>query len=281
MKSKNENRLQQKTKLMNFKQVETKNLPINEHDEKFLLPEENLSMGNSTLENEALHTDSQNVLYNLTRIIKDLETRRRDQEKMYRIMVMSEGRYRVIFSSSSDFAFSVKIIGSKKYGVEWASPWFEQEMGFSFSNLLDEDKCRNHIHQDDLNSFRNSLNGLCEGKISSNEIRLVKQGGETSWYQFLLYPTNDDLCNLIKFCGVCSNVSQKKRNEHELIDQNRDLEKRIQEYSVQLDLAVRNLQKEIDNRIIAENKLKMLEERFGLLIESNFNFGSSYNRKSN
>lgn len=203
-----------------------------------------------------------------TSVISRLQNEIKEKVKIQESLLASEERYRIISEVSTDFAFQVDVDENGERKLDWISPGFEKEMGYSFDKLVHNTYWQKHIHFDDHKLRKHIYNQINLGKSGQYEIRTFKGDGEICWLGLVIYPVFDRKKNrTVKYYGSIQDITEQKKVELELQQVNSELELRVQERTTQIENAVKNLQNEISQRIAIEEKLIESEKRYRKLIE--------------
>jgi PAS domain S-box-containing protein len=80
------------------------------------------------------------------------------------------------------------------------------------------------LHGDDAEEFENWWRGLQNsGKAGQTELRLRRFDGEYRWFQISAAPFRDEQGNLVRWCGINTDIDDHKRAEQELRQKQEDL----------------------------------------------------------
>jgi PAS domain S-box-containing protein len=80
------------------------------------------------------------------------------------------------------------------------------------------------IHPDDLSHlFERWAGFLASGRANAVEVRLRRHDGVYRWFLFSAAPIADDAGQIIKWCGINTDIDDRKRAEEALVASERDL----------------------------------------------------------
>jgi formate hydrogenlyase transcriptional activator len=80
------------------------------------------------------------------------------------------------------------------------------------------------LHRDEVEEFENWWQGLQNsGKPGQTELRLRRFDGEYRWFQISAAPIHDEQGNLVRWCGVNTDIDDRKRAEQKLRKNEEDL----------------------------------------------------------
>jgi PAS domain S-box-containing protein len=80
------------------------------------------------------------------------------------------------------------------------------------------------LHRDEVEDFEKRWQGLQNsGKPGQTELRLRRFDGEYRWFQISAAPIHDDQGNLVRWCGINTDIDDRKRAEQKLKKNEEDL----------------------------------------------------------
>ncbi len=181
----------------------------------------------------------------------------------------SEERYRIISQITSDYAYCASIDNDDNVEINWSTPGFEEEMGYSIASLVGKETWKTHVYHKDYSAIENAVNLLLTGVEVKTEARFIKSNNQLLWFSICLTPVYDEKHKrIIKYYGALQNINLRKDAELQLQQINDELEIRVQERTSQLEAAVESLQLEIAQRIESDSKLKESQDRHRVFIET-------------
>lgn len=101
----------------------------------------------------------------------------------------------------------------------------------------------------------------------TSEFEMIHKNGSTFWAEMTMNPFYDETGNIRGIMGVTRGISERKRAEEQLRRHQEHLEEQVKERTRELSLVVERLMKEITDRMEAEDRLRMSEERFRTYFE--------------
>lgn len=119
-----------------------------------------------------------------------------------------------------------------------------------------------HIHPDDRVAVQQQLDAaLATGVPTAARFRVIQPDGSVRWLQVHGQGVADAQGQLVRLLGVAGDITERIQLEGELQTLNADLERRVRERTLDLELANRALRNEIDDRERAEAALRE-QQRF-------------------
>lgn len=183
-----------------------------------------------------------------------------ERQKTSEVLRESEERYRVLVSALPDF-----IVVHKAGVIVFVNNIVKELLGYTPDEVVGRNifefispETRPAVEE----NFRKRLNNE---NVSSYEIELVKSSGEK-----LIVETRGTLIKYGEetlFLNVLTNITERKAFEKALQTANEELEMRVSERTSELIDAIEQLQKQIQERKLAEESLRESEEKFKALAE--------------
>ncbi|MEI6435695.1 MAG: PAS domain S-box protein [Bacteroidota bacterium] len=123
------------------------------------------------------------------------------------------------------------------------------------------------VHPDDKHLIDEKLTEIYQNrKPTSVDLRLILPDGKPKWVQNNIVPEFDG-DTLITLKGVNIDITDKKLAEQKIRDLNETLEKRIIERTAQLTETNKNLENEIEKRMLIEAELELRKQRLADIIK--------------
>lgn len=127
---------------------------------------------------------------------------------------ISEEKYRLISSITSDYMFSTMVDANGNLEVTWIAGAFEQITGYSVEEYKARGGWRSILHPDDVLKDMKDMAQLQENKMVITEIRTLKKSGEISWVKVYAHPVWDEKKNcLVGIYGAVQDISERKKTE--------------------------------------------------------------------
>jgi PAS domain S-box-containing protein len=181
----------------------------------------------------------------------------------------SEERYRLISTITSDYMFSTIVQPDGSLDLNWVAGAFENITGYSMEEYKEKGGWRAAVHPDDVERDKADMANLLANKNVVTEIRTLKKSGDVLWVKVYAHPVWDKNKNCLSgIYGAVQDISERKKAEEETNRLNKDLEKLVKERTSELEKTNINLEKEIRERLKAEELIKrQLQEKEVLLKE--------------
>jgi len=79
------------------------------------------------------------------------------------------------------------------------------------------------VHRDDIQQFETWWQGLRQSQAGTTEVRLRRFDGEYRWFQITASPLYDEHANLVRWCGINTDINDIKCSEQKLQQEEADL----------------------------------------------------------
>jgi PAS domain S-box-containing protein len=124
----------------------------------------------------------------------------------------SEKRYRQISEVISDWAYSFIVAEDGSVKVEWVTDAYRKVTGGETSDKISMENWLNLIHPDDRIIIRHRQNRLIkDGKVSTDEYRIINKKGEVIWIKDYGYPVLDSEGNrVVRVLGAAQEITERK-----------------------------------------------------------------------
>ena len=99
---------------------------------------------------------------------------------------------------------------------------FRDYTGLS-SNQLYGSEWKSAVHRDDIQQLETWWQGLRQSQAGTTEVRLRRFDGEYRWFQITASPVYDEHANLVRWCGINTDINDIKCSEQKLRQEEADL----------------------------------------------------------
>ncbi len=169
----------------------------------------------------------------------DITERKHAEQKLKE----SEERFRKLLQSVTDYIYTVNVVNGKTVSIHHG-PACISVTGYTseeFSN--DPFLWHNIIHKDDKKSTIEITDKITKGEsISAFEHRIIHKSGTIRWVRNTPVIRRKDKGEVIEYDGLITDITEKKAVEEEIIKLNLELEARVQERTMELALANKELE---------------------------------------
>jgi PAS domain S-box-containing protein len=130
---------------------------------------------------------------------------------------LSEERYRLISSVSSDYMFSTKLEEDGNLYLDWVAGAFEQITGYTFEDYVQRGGWAAALHPEDREQDARDMAALRNNQAVDSEIRTIHKNGDVRWVRVYAHPVWDAARNqLTGIYGAVQEITSKKQAEEEL-----------------------------------------------------------------
>jgi PAS domain S-box-containing protein len=130
---------------------------------------------------------------------------------------LSEERYRLISSISTDYMFSTQLGGDGNFHLNWVAGAFEQITGYSFDEYVSRGGWIAALHPDDREQDTRDMASLQNNQVVTSEVRTIHKNGNTCWVKVYAQPVWDNEKNqLTGIYGAVQDITTKKQAEEDL-----------------------------------------------------------------
>ncbi len=123
--------------------------------------------------------------------------------------------YRAIAELTSEFAFSIRVLGDGELFIEWVTEGFEKLTGFD-RHEVNAMGLLNMVHPEDSENARRVVASILLGETVISEYRIVARSGETKWVRSYGTPEMDADGRVQRIFGAVQDISEHKQTEEEL-----------------------------------------------------------------
>jgi len=130
---------------------------------------------------------------------------------------LSEERYRLISSISTDYMFSTQLGSDGNLHLHWVAGAFEQITGYSFDEYVSRGGWTVALHPDDREQDARDMTGLQNNQVVTSEVRTIHKNGNTCWVRVYAHPVWDNEKNqLTGINGAVREITTRKQAEEDL-----------------------------------------------------------------
>lgn len=130
---------------------------------------------------------------------------------------VSEERYRLISSVTSDYLFSTVVTPENKLELNWVAGAFEKISGYSIEEYKARGGWRSTLHPDDIEIDNRDFEKMLTNQKVVTEVRTIKKDGEVMWVSVYATPVWDDKENrLVGIYGAVQDINIRKKAEAEI-----------------------------------------------------------------
>ncbi len=148
-----------------------------------------------------------------------------DKRQMEQARQLSEERYRLISSVTSDYVFSNVQNEKGEIVLNWVAGAFEQISGYTVEEFNARGGWLSTVYPDDLEKDAQDMEQLRRNETVVSELRTIHKDGSIRWVRNYAYPVWDSTRNeLVGIYGAVQDITEQKRIEHERENLIRELE---------------------------------------------------------
>jgi len=140
-----------------------------------------------------------------------------ERKKSADALRVSEERFRLISSLSSDYLFSTKITEDGNAELDWVLGAFEKITGYTLEEYKAIGGWRAVLHPDDRGKDSLDFQKLLNNEKVISEVRTIQKNGNIVWTRSYARPIWDEKANkLIGIYGAVQDITEQKSAEEEL-----------------------------------------------------------------
>lgn len=148
-----------------------------------------------------------------------------EKQRMEHARQLSEERYRLISSVTSDYVFSNVQNEKGEIVLNWVAGAFEQISGYTVEEFNARGGWLSTVHPDDLEQDARDMERLRQNEKVVSELRTIHKDGSIRWVRNYAHPVWDPQKNeLVGIYGAVQDVTGRKRIEQEREDLIKELE---------------------------------------------------------
>jgi PAS domain S-box-containing protein len=153
----------------------------------------------------------------LREALRNAQSELAERLKTEQALRLSEERYRLISSISSDYMFSTKLGDDGNLHLNWVAGAFEQITGYSFEEYVACGGWTAALHPDDREQDAHDMTILQKNQIVTSEVRTIHKNGDIRWVRVYAQPIWDKENNqLTGIYGAVQEITAAKQAEEEL-----------------------------------------------------------------
>ena len=217
----------------NIEKLRKKIIPVYKTEKKYIRKDKTLIWGSLTTVSN--FSDKGEFLYNLA-IVEDITGRKNSEEKLK----INEERFRQVVETSGVWVWEVDNEGLYTY----VSRTEEGILGYNVSELIG----KKHFYDFFIPEVKEELKSAAfevfknKGVFRNFENPNLHKNGDIVYLETSGMPLLDEKGNLIGYRGADRDITEKKLAEKERIKINEELEKRVQERTIQLQELIKELE---------------------------------------
>lgn len=174
-----------------------------------------------------------------------------DKKKMWQERIdaderlrLSEERYRLISSVTSDYMFSTLINPDNTMEQYWVAGAFEEISGYTFAEYKALGGWRATVHPEDLAIDDADFKALTQNRKVRTELRTIRKNGDIAWVEVFAHPVWDTVNNrLTGIYGAVKDINKRKQAEEEIQNINLHLNQLVKERTRELEILNRTKDK--------------------------------------
>ena len=153
----------------------------------------------------------------LREALENAQSELAERLKTEQALRLSEERYRLISSISSDYMFSTQLGDDGELHLNWVAGAFEQITGYTFDEYVAQGGWTATLHPDDKEQDAHDMTILQKNQKVISEVRTFHKNGDIRWVRVYAQPVWDkDKNRLSGIYGAVQEVTPAKQAEEEL-----------------------------------------------------------------
>lgn len=142
------------------------------------------------------------------------ELERRQVEKELRL---SEERYRLLTSITSDFVYSCLRCGTDEFQIKWMSGAVETLTGYSIDEFYKMGCLLSIVHPDDYEHTKVFIDGPTPGKKHTVKFRIITKTGDVRWIQETSCCKQGDTADEVLRYGSSQDITEQEQLRDQLV----------------------------------------------------------------
>jgi len=140
-----------------------------------------------------------------------------ERQQVDEALRLSEERYRLVSSVSSDYTFSARLDERAVPHVDWLAGAFEQITGYRAAEFGDQGEWPAIVHPDDRKKDAQDMAQLHQNRRVVSEIRILHKDGTVRWVRSYAHPVwDEDENRLAGIYGAVQDITERKQIEEAL-----------------------------------------------------------------
>lgn len=148
-------------------------------------------------------------------IMQDITERKRIENELR----LSEERYRLVSSVSSDYTFSSMLDAHGQLQLNWATGAFETITGYTMEEFVARGGWIASVHPDDRDHDAQDMARLHSNQRVASELRIIRKDQSIRWVRSYAHPVwDDERGQLVGIYGAVQDITDRKQAEQVLRD---------------------------------------------------------------
>ena len=142
-----------------------------------------------------------------------------EQKKVKEALSLSENRYKILSSLTTDAASILTIEEDGTLNRKWLNDKLLRQTGYELHEIDTFEKWAKIVHPDDKEAFSKSVKGILSGEKVSLDFRVIDKWGNIIWINNTVYPEKNKDGKVVELISAIRDISSQKEAEQEIIKQ--------------------------------------------------------------
>lgn len=142
-----------------------------------------------------------------------------EQKKVKEALSLSENRYKILSSLTTDAASILTIEEDGTLNRKWLNDKLLRQTGYELHEIDTFEKWAKIVHPDDKEAFNKSVKCILSGEKVSLDFRVIDKWGKVIWINNTVYPEKNKDGKVVGLISAVRNISSQKEAEQEIIKQ--------------------------------------------------------------